>query len=166
MRAGIAFGSNLGDRLEHLRQARACLLASRLIAPPILTSRVYLTSPVDCPPGSDSFLNAVLEAELTGEPEALLRDLRACEVGLGRSGRSGYNAPRTIDLDLLYAGDVEMRADGLVLPHPRISQRRFVLAPLAEIRPGLILPGQSKTVEELLAMLPGGDLAEPLDTTW
>jgi 2-amino-4-hydroxy-6-hydroxymethyldihydropteridine diphosphokinase len=143
MRAGIAFGSNLGDSLLLLRQARACILASPLLAPPVLISSVYLTSPVECPPGSDPFLNAVMEAELTGDPAALLRDLRALELALGRPARSGRNAPRVIDLDFLYAGDCEIRADDLILPHPRIARRRFVLAPLAEIRPGLILPGQT-----------------------
>jgi len=166
MRAGIAFGSNLGDRLQLLRQARACLLASPLLAPPVLSSILYLTSPVDCPPGSDSFLNAVLEAELTGDPMALLGDMRLCEQGLGRPGGSQRNAPRTIDLDLLYAGDCEIAAGSLILPHPRIGVRRFVLVPLAEIRPSLILPGQTETIAQLLEKLPPGDSVEPLDATW
>jgi 2-amino-4-hydroxy-6-hydroxymethyldihydropteridine diphosphokinase len=166
MRAGIAFGSNLGDRLARLRQARACLLASPLLAPPILTSSLYLTSPVDCPPGSDSFLNGVLEAELTGTPADLLRELLALERGLGRAPGAGRHAPRIIDLDLLYAGDCEIRSDSLILPHPGISRRRFVLAPLAEIRPGLILPGQTETVSRLLKKLPPGDSAELLDAKW
>jgi 2-amino-4-hydroxy-6-hydroxymethyldihydropteridine diphosphokinase len=132
----------------------------------VLSSSIYLTSPVDCPPGSDSFLNAVIEAELTGDPSALLGDLRSCERAFGRPGRSKRNAPRTIDLDLLYAGDCEIRAGGIVIPHPRISERRFVLAPLAEIRPGLILPGQTETVARLLEKLPAGGSVEPLDATW
>ena len=166
MRAGIAFGSNLGDRLLLLRQARACVIASAFLAPPILASSIYVTSPVDCPAGSDYFLNAVLEAELTGDPVALLRDLRSLEQGLGRPEHRGRNVPRAIDLDLLYAGDYEMRTDELVLPHPGISGRRFVLAPLAEIRPGLILPGQTETVSQLLKKLPPGDSAEALDERW
>jgi 2-amino-4-hydroxy-6-hydroxymethyldihydropteridine diphosphokinase len=166
MRAGIAFGSNLGDRLLLLRQARACVTASALLSPPILPSSIYLTSPVDCPPDSDGFLNAVLEGELTGDPVALLRELRALEEGLGRPARRERNEPRAIDLDLLYAGDCEIRTDELVLPHPGISRRRFVLAPLAEIRPGLILPGQTETVSQLLKKLPAGDSAEALDEKW
>ncbi len=166
MRAGIAFGSNLGDRLLMLRQARACLLASPLLAPPILASSVYVTSPVDCPPGADSFFNAVIEAELTGDPVALLCEARALEQALGRPTRSARNAPRLIDLDLLYAGDCEIRAKGLILPHPDISARRFVLEPLAEIRPGLILPGQTESVSQLLKKLPAGDSVEPLDAKW
>jgi 2-amino-4-hydroxy-6-hydroxymethyldihydropteridine diphosphokinase len=107
MRAGIAFGSNMGDRLLMLRQARACLVASPLLAPPFLASSIYLTSPVDCPPGSEPFLNAVLEAELTGDPLALLRDLRGLEKALGRPEKTKRNTPRCIDLDLLYVGDCE-----------------------------------------------------------
>jgi len=166
MRAGIAFGSNLGESLLFLRQARSCVLASPLLGPPVIASGVYLTSPVDCPPGSGSFLNAVLEAELTGDPAALLRDLHACEQGLGRPARSRRNAPRVIDLDFLYAGDCQLNTSDLTLPHPRISARRFVLAPLAEIRPGLILPGQTRTIAELLEKLPPGDSVEPLDARW
>jgi 2-amino-4-hydroxy-6-hydroxymethyldihydropteridine diphosphokinase len=168
MRAAIAFGSNLGDRLRMLRHARACLLASPLLAPPILASRIYLTSPVNCPPGSDSFLNAVLEAELTGAPADLLRDMRATEQALGRdrTGPNPPNAPRNIDLDLLYAGQCQFATGHLILPHPRLAQRRFVLAPLAEIRPTLILPGQSRPVAELLDALPPGDLAEPIPEPW
>ena len=166
MRAGIAFGSNMGDRLQNLRQARACLMASALIAQPALKSSIYLTSPVDCPPSSDAFLNAVLEVDLTGTPEALLRDLRTCEEGLGRGPRTQRNGPRTIDLDLLYAGDCVLETGNLIVPHPRIAQRRFVLEPLAEIRPELVLPGQKLSVEQLLAQLPPGDSVERIDSTW
>ena len=145
MRAGIAFGSNLGDRLAQLRQARACILASPLLAPPILTSSLYLTSPVDCPPGSDSFLNGILEAELTGTPMDLLRELLALEQGLGRTAGAGLHAPRIIDLDLLYAGDCEIRNDSLTLPHPGITRRRFVLAPLADLAPDLVTSDQLRS---------------------
>ena len=131
-----------------------------------MKSSIYLTSPVDCPPDSAPFLNAVLEAELTGDPAALLVDLSKCEEGLGRPAHSKRNAPRTIDLDLLYAGDCEIQSEGLMLPHPRIGERRFVLAPLAEIRPEMILPGQTETIAQLLKKLPPGDSAEPLDATW
>lgn len=166
MRAGIAFGSNIGDRLQYLRQARACVLASPLLGPPVLTSGVYLTGPVDCPPGSGPFLNAVLEAELTGDPAALLRDLHACEKAFGRRPHPKRNAPRTVDLDFLYAGDCRLETPSLTLPHPRMTGRRFVLAPLAEICPGLILPGQTETIARLLAKLPPGESTELLDATW
>jgi 2-amino-4-hydroxy-6-hydroxymethyldihydropteridine diphosphokinase len=166
MRAGIAFGSNLGDRLLMLRQARACLVASPLLAPPVLVSSVYLTSPVDCPPGSESFFNAVMEAELTGDPLALFQELLDLEQSFGKAPRPVRNAPRVIDLDLLYAGDLRVRSSNLTLPHARIGERRFVLAPLAEIRPGLVLPGRDKTVRQLLEGLAAGDTAEVLDAKW
>ncbi len=166
MRAAIAFGSNMGDRLQLLRHARACLVASHMLAPPLLMSRVYLTSPVDCPEGCEPFLNAVMEAELTGDAEGLMRDLHTLEEGLGRPARSRRNTPRTIDLDLLYVDDCVMNTKGLILPHPRLAERRFVLAPLADIRPGMILPGQTETVAQLLRKLRGNDTAEPLDATW
>jgi 2-amino-4-hydroxy-6-hydroxymethyldihydropteridine diphosphokinase len=67
---------------------------------------------------------------------------------------------------LLYAGDCEIAAGSLILPHPRIGVRRFVLVPLAEIRPSLILPGQTETIAQLLEKLPPGDSVEPLDATW
>ncbi len=155
----------MGESLELMRKARALVLASPLLGPPFLASSVYLTSPVGCPPESAPFLNAVIEAELTGEPAGLLRELLVCEEGLGRV-RGERNGPRTIDLDLLYAGGMEVAREGLRLPHPRIGERRFVLAPLAEIRGGLVLPGQRRTVAQLLAELPEGETAERLEATW
>jgi 2-amino-4-hydroxy-6-hydroxymethyldihydropteridine diphosphokinase len=166
VRAGIAFGSNMGDRLRHLVEARERVLASRWIDAPVLASGVYLTSPLDCPPGSGPFYNAVLEVELAGEPEDLMHELRACELQLGRLQEAPRNVPRTIDLDLLYAGNLELRTGTLIVPHPRIAQRRFVLEPLAEIRPELVLPGYTETVAELLAKLPLGDSVERLEDEW
>jgi 2-amino-4-hydroxy-6-hydroxymethyldihydropteridine diphosphokinase len=166
MRAGIAFGSNLGDRLAMLRQARICMRASPHLGPPFVASSLYLTSPVDCPPESEPFINGIIEAELISDPAALLGDLTTCERGLGRPVSEKRNAPRAIDLDLLYAGDQEIQIVDLILPHPRIAERRFVLAPLAEIRPSLILPGYSQTVAQLLEKLPPGDSVERLDEKW
>jgi 2-amino-4-hydroxy-6-hydroxymethyldihydropteridine diphosphokinase len=165
MRAGIAFGSNLGDRLDMMRRARACVLASALLAPPFLASSLYLTSPVDCPPGSDDFVNAVIEAELVGAPIDLLRDLRRIEFELGRQ-RSEHHAPRSIDLDLLYAGDFRIDTPELRLPHPAIAERSFVLTPLYEIRGDLVIPGHKKSVTQLLENLPKGESVQPLDTNW
>ena len=166
MRAGIAFGSNLGESLQTLREARAMVEAIPLLGQPFVASSIYLTSPVGCPPGSAPFLNAVLEVELAGEPETLLRSLIACEQRLGRAARGERNEARIIDLDLLYAGDREIHLERITVPHPRIAVRRFVLAPLAEIRPDLVLPGQSESVSQLLAKLGGADSAETLDASW
>lgn len=153
MRAGIALGSNVGDRLENLRAARARV--SALACEPVKSSRVFETEPVGCEADAGAFLNAVIEIEWADSlpPELLLRQLRDIERELGRPVRYPRNAPRVIDLDVIYVGDIAMQSDTLTLPHPRLPERRFVLAPLADIRPELILPGEKLTAAELLAQL-------------
>lgn len=155
VRAGIALGSNLGDRAGHLA---AALEGLRGIAAPgwVKVAPVYRTEPRFCPPGSPDFLNTVVEIGWVGSAACLLERTRALEAALGRVRGATRNAPRTIDIDLLYVGDEMVETDELVLPHPRIGERRFVLQPLADIRPGLVLPGGSATVGELLDAL-GGD---------
>jgi 2-amino-4-hydroxy-6-hydroxymethyldihydropteridine diphosphokinase len=154
VRAGIAFGSNLGDRLKNLETARRKVLDLSGVEQPILTSVVYETEPVDCGPGTGNFLNAVIEIGYEGAGEELLRGLRNIERTHGRPAKHLRNESRTLDLDLLYFGDVSISQPSLQLPHPRMRNRRFVLQPLAEVRPDLILPGETQTVAELLARLP------------
>ncbi len=152
---GIALGSNLGDRQAEL-DAGIALLASLAVDGRVLTSERLETEPVDCPEGSRPFLNAVAEIEVDTAslpPQMLLARLQAFEVERGRSAAGLYHAPRPLDLDLLYYGARIVDEPGLTLPHPRLTGRRFVLQPLAQIRPDLVLPGQSKTVRELLAAL-------------
>jgi len=154
MRAGIALGSNVGDRLENLRAARASVFA--LAGEPMKSSRVFETEPVGCEPGTAAFFNAVVEIECddSSSSESLLQALRDIECGMGRPVRYPRNASRVIDLDLLYLGEITLKNEELTLPHPRLRERRFVLAPLAEIRPELVLPGEKQSVAELLARLP------------
>ncbi len=154
MRAGVAFGSNLGDRLGHLQAASAEVMCIEKLEPPIQVSAIYETEPVDCDAAAGKFLNAVIEIGYTGDAMELLQRLREIEKKLGRPSRRERNASRTLDLDLLYFGDALLSTPELELPHPRMTTRRFVLAPLAEIRPDLVLPSQKKTVTELLAALP------------
>ncbi|MGZ4985465.1 MAG: 2-amino-4-hydroxy-6-hydroxymethyldihydropteridine diphosphokinase [Chthoniobacterales bacterium] len=154
MRAGIAFGSNLGDRLTNLKTARQKVLDLPGVEKPMLISSVYETEPVDCEPGVGKFLNAVIEIGYAGAGETLLRELRKIEQAHGRSEAHKRNAPRTLDLDLLYFGGVSISQPALELPHPRMRDRRFVLQPLAEIRPDLVLPGDAETVAQMLAKLP------------
>ena len=153
MRMGVALGSNLGDRLENLRRAKVALGHLQGVEAPILVSAIYVTAPVDCEEGAGEFLNAVIEFEYHGDPAELLGQLKALERSLGRASPAARNISRPIDLDLLYADALELHENGLQLPHPRLAIRRFVLQPLADIRPELVLPGQEKPVSELLALL-------------
>ena len=150
MRVGIALGSNLGDRLANLRVARQAIVdligaKSQLISP------VYETEPVNCEEGAGRFLNAVIETEYDGDPTELLEELIRVEESLGRDRDHAQNVSRKIDIDLLYAEDLNVQNERLQLPHPRLHLRKFVLQPLANIRPDLILPNQTKAVSELLA---------------
>lgn len=150
-RLGVALGSNLGARLEHLRAAWLWLKTVSVGA--VLHSRVYETAPVDCSTDAPAFLNAVCEIGWDQEPLALLRRMRELEREHGRAESYPQNAPRPLDLDLLYAGEVVIRTPELTLPHPRLAERRFVLQPLCDIRPDLRLPGQSASIRQLLAGL-------------
>lgn len=134
---GISLGSNLGDRLANLRSAVKHLAEVRS-SDHLLVSSVYETAPIGCPPGSEPFYNAVIEIETTLSPMELLGKTQAIEKLLGRPDNREVNAPRTVDLDLLYYDDLEWDEAGLVLPHPRLFVRAFVLKPLSGIRPDLI----------------------------
>ena len=150
---GIALGSNLGDRAENMRRGVELLMARvpgiRLNA----SAQVYETEPVDCAPGTQAFLNTVIEVAADCLPHELHGHLKAIEQALGRPEQRERNSPRTLDLDLLYADEVVSDDPVLTLPHPRMHLRRFVLEPLADIRPELVLQGQKVSVTELLAGL-------------
>lgn len=151
MRIGVALGSNLGDRLANLRAAREAIADLTGAKGSVLVSPVYETEPVGCEPGAGKFFNAVLEIEYNGDPTDLLQKLIRIEESLGRDRNHARNVSRKIDIDLLYAGELNVENEQLQLPHPRLHLRKFVLQPLADIRPELILPNQTKTVRELLA---------------
>jgi 2-amino-4-hydroxy-6-hydroxymethyldihydropteridine diphosphokinase len=116
----------------------------------MLVSSIYETSPVGGEPGTRPYLNAVIQIDTALAPNVLLNRLHEIESEMGRPPARPRNAPRTIDLDILYAGALMLRDPEVTVPHPRLVQRGFVLAPLAEIVPGLVLPGQSKSVAQLL----------------
>jgi 2-amino-4-hydroxy-6-hydroxymethyldihydropteridine diphosphokinase len=153
MRTAIALGSNLGDRLGNLRAARQRTGDLADVQPPILSSATYEAEPIGCEPGAANFLNAVVEFDYEGDPMQLLEQLVRIEESLGRKRRHPKNVSRTIDIDLLYCGNRQIDNEGLRLPHPRMHLRRFVLQPLVDIRPDLILPKQTKSVADLLAEL-------------
>jgi 2-amino-4-hydroxy-6-hydroxymethyldihydropteridine diphosphokinase len=149
----IALGSNLGDAPQNIRCAMERL--QHFSALPPFRSSLWQTTPVDCPPGSPPFVNAVAGfVPQPGEtPETLLAQLQALEKEFGRPLKKVLNEPRQLDLDLIAFGSETRNSPSLILPHPRAHQRRFVLQPLSEIAPDLILPGQRLTVAKLLAGL-------------
>jgi 2-amino-4-hydroxy-6-hydroxymethyldihydropteridine diphosphokinase len=153
----VALGSNLGDSRQIILDAMARL--QKLSGQPILKSSLWQTSPVDCPPGSPLFVNAVvgLVPNADEKPETFLGKLRELEKEFGRAPKMVLNEPRSLDLDLIAFGSETRNSPELTLPHPRARERRFVLQPLNEIAPDLILPGQSKTISQLLAKLPAGE---------
>lgn len=148
----LALGANLGNRAETLRRAVAALGDVVTVT---ATSSAYETEPAyvfDQP----RFYNLALAVETAVGPYALLRVLKSIEAELGRRPGVRYGA-RAIDLDILLFGDVIMDTPDLTVPHARLAERPFVLAPLAEIAPLLMVPGKQQTVAELLAAL--GDVS-------
>ena len=146
----LSLGSNLGDREANLRAA-----IERLEAPDVRvvrTSPVYETEPVDYT-GQRWFLNLAVEAETSLSPMELLARIGKIERALGRV-RTVAKGPRTIDIDILLYGDAVVRSATLEIPHPRMAERRFVLAPLADLAPGLRHPVTHQTVREMLDTAP------------
>ncbi|MBX7097665.1 MAG: 2-amino-4-hydroxy-6-hydroxymethyldihydropteridine diphosphokinase [Myxococcaceae bacterium] len=151
-RVFVGLGSNLGDRAAHLAAARAALArrftlvrASGVVETPALR-------PDGDPTPRPDFLNQVVELFTLESPEAVHQALKAMEVELGRTPAPRWES-RTIDLDLLLHGERVVRTETLVVPHPGLSARRFVLAPLAELAPGLLHPANGRTIAALLAAL-------------
>jgi 2-amino-4-hydroxy-6-hydroxymethyldihydropteridine diphosphokinase len=143
----IALGSNLGDRAEHLRQAREQIDAPDLRL--LRASSIYETAPRDVE-DQPWFLNQVIECETELFPRQLLARLQKIERAMGRKRRVA-KGPREIDLDILLLGDAVVKAPELEVPHPRMAERRFVLEPLAELVPEKKHPGTRRTMREMLA---------------
>jgi 2-amino-4-hydroxy-6-hydroxymethyldihydropteridine diphosphokinase len=151
-RVAIALGSNVGDRRAHLDYAVSAL---RNLLTRFAVSPYYDTVPVGVSGPQAMFLNAAAVGETAMTPRALLDALLAIEQERGRE-RPYANAPRTLDLDLILLGDAVVDEPGLVVPHPRFRERRFVLEPLAAVAPELKDPVSGKTVAELLAAAESG----------
>lgn len=151
--AYLSLGSNLGNREGHLRDAIARLSnCGRVIHP----SSMYETQPVDVTE-QPWFLNCTLALGTTHSPEQLMSELLRIEQDMGRE-RTHPKGPRTIDIDLLLYGDVILDSGRLIVPHPAMHRRRFVLEPLAEIAPEAQHPVLRKTIRELLESLPKGQI--------
>ena len=147
-RAFIGLGSNLGERVQYLNRA-AAELGRLALTRVVWFSSVYETDPygkADQP----KFLNAVGELETSLDPSAMLGELKRIEQELGRT-ETGRWGPREIDLDILLYDGLAEEKEGLVVPHPDLEHRRFVLVPLREIAPGLVHPVNGMTVEEMAA---------------
>ncbi len=154
----VALGSNLGDSQKIISGAMARL--QNFSDEPILKSSLWQTSPVNCPPDSPKFVNAVvgLIPKKNETPESLLKKLRELEIEFGRASKTVLNEPRPLDLDLIAFGNEMRNSLELILPHPRAYLRKFVLQPLSEIAPDFILPGQGNTVSQLLIELSSDEI--------
>jgi 2-amino-4-hydroxy-6-hydroxymethyldihydropteridine diphosphokinase len=141
VRAFLGMGSNLGDSRRLLRDAVKALGESVTAVSPL-----YRTEPVGGPPGQPSYLNVVVELDTTLTPRELLGVCQALEAGAGREPGERWG-PRTLDVDILLVDDLRVNEPDLVLPHPRMHERRFVMAPLADVAPDVVPPGWEERVE-------------------
>lgn len=149
----LGLGSNVGDRESHLRAAVAALGGHGVEVE--ATSSLYETEPVGEVLDQPDFLNAAVRIRTGLEPDELLDVCKAIEVEQGRMLGGQRHGPRPLDIDVLLLGDVEMRTERLTLPHPEVTSRRFVLTPLLELDPDLILPDGTRLDSALAELGPG-----------
>jgi 2-amino-4-hydroxy-6-hydroxymethyldihydropteridine diphosphokinase len=149
----LGLGSNVGDREGHLRAAIQ-MLGERGVEVAAVSS-AYVTEPVGEVLDQPDFLNAAVRIRTELEPEALLDLCKEIEAKQGRSLDAPRHSPRPLDLDLLLLGDLELSTDRLTLPHPEVTSRRFVLAPLLELDPELTLPDGTRLADALASLGPG-----------
>lgn len=162
--AYLALGANLGDRLATFRQARAALDEHAEIEV-TGASAIFETEPVGGPAGQGAYLNAVLQVATTLAPQALLAACQEIELHFGRR-REEHWGPRTLDIDLLLYGEAICGGPEIILPHPRLHLRRFVLAPLLELASDLRHPLLGQTIRELHAVLDDPAGVRRLDDAW
>jgi 2-amino-4-hydroxy-6-hydroxymethyldihydropteridine diphosphokinase len=156
--AYIGFGSNLGDRKATFHEAVHSLaqLPKTFIK---AKSRLYETDPVGITDHGPRFLNAAIIMETELRPQELMKAMRTIELALGKSPSHRSDKSRVIDLDLLLYGNEHIREEGFEIPHPRMHQRAFVLLPLAELDPKILIPTLGCTVTDLIRTLPEKDIA-------
>ena len=165
MRVGyLGLGSNVGDRRANLQAAVEELWVHGV--PVLASSSVYETEPVGEVLDQREFYNACVEVETELEPEPLLDACKAIELALGRTPGGVRHGPRPIDVDLLLLGDLEYESERLRLPHREVGSRRFVLVPLLELDPELVVPGAGRAADALAALGTGQEVrvaGPPLD---
>lgn len=165
---GLSLGSNLGDKIANIRAAADLLIDfddTQLIG----KSALYETEPVDVREEFQhlKFLNSVMIVTSTASAEEWLKRIGAVETELGRvRDADDKNVPRPVDVDIIFYGDQLIGSGGLVVPHPRWAERRFVVQPLADLQPDRVLPGMTSSVADILASLPGADGLTRLDADW
>ena len=146
----LSLGSNQGDRKKNIQQAISLLKETGDVT---AISSLYQTTPQDMPPGSEYFYNLVLCLKSVSLPQDLLKRIKEIEKQLGRNLSHSHKQPRPIDIDILLANDSIITSRTLIIPHPSMINREFVLIPLHEIAPEFIHPGLKKSIEELLSRL-------------
>ena len=147
----LALGGNLGDTAAVFAEALRGLSAGGLVVTRV--SAWHRTRPVGCHPGTHDFLNGALIGEWSGTPAELLALTQALEQRAGRPAMHDSRASRVLDLDILLFGDAAIQTPRLIVPHPRMAERLFMLQPLAEIAPDWPVPGTDRTVQELCQSL-------------
>lgn len=150
----LSLGSNLGNRRQFLQQALGKISSLAVI---IARSPVYQTRPVEMNPGTPPFLNMVAQVLSGLDPPEFLHCLQVLERALGREPGPGRDRSRTIDIDILFADGMVVNQERLVIPHPRLDQRAFVLVPLNDMAPDFVHPVRKKTVRQLLKELAAAD---------
>ncbi len=168
MELGLSFGSNMGDRLALLSEGKQRILALKGVKA-CAQSPVYETEPVQMPASAKNgpFLNAALVIQSRLPVRELFLLFQEIESAMGRPPASRRRLqPRTLDLDIIYAGRQRLNQRDLVLPHPRWAERRFVVQPLADIRPKLRLPGTGKTVMQVLLDIKDTHKVEIFASSW
>ena len=163
--AYIGLGSNLGDRRRNLKEGLRAVEASDNVSL-IEVSSLYLTRPVEVREPQNDYLNAVVKIVTTLTPQSLLDSLKEIERRLGRKVNS-HLEPRSLDLDILLYDDLVMETEGLTLPHPRLTGREFVLAPLLDVEPELENPVDGEKLSVYYERLRGSqDVSLFEDETW
>jgi len=168
MEIALSLGSNLGDRVDNMRRAHAAILETA-DARELAASPLYDTEPVGVKPEFQHmrFANSVLIIESQHSAKEWLGWIHDIEYGMGRSrDNHDRNAPREVDIDILYAGDELIDSGGLTVPHPRWAERHFVVQPLADVRPDHVLPGMEKTVRDVLASLGPAEGLSRMNEAW
>ncbi len=167
MEIGFSLGSNMHNRKRLLMQAKTLLLSAPRTQF-VDQSPIYETTPVDVKPEYQdmAYLNSVVIVESKLPLESWLSYIGKIEINLGRERSDDRNAPRPIDIDIIYAGEQIIDGGGLEVPHPRWAERRFVVHPLCDVRPELVLPEAHQSVSSILGTLPQDEGLSVFDERW